>query len=86
MPYAAGWHTALWDRKTVTFLEANPKVGYVLESVPVRINKTLFCLKGDALNSSKEMGAKKRGRYKAWGKDFLFPRKFKAVALTQRPL
>lgn len=50
----------LGQKKKVIFLEANSKVGYVLESVLVRINKNLFCLKEKALNSSKETGAKKR--------------------------
>lgn len=66
IPYAASWQPVLWDRKKkkVIFLAANSKVGYVLESVLVRINKNLFCLKEKALNSSKETGAKKRSGYK----------------------
>lgn len=64
IPCAASWQPVLWDRKKkVIFLEANSKVGYVLESVLVRINKNLFCLKEKALNSSKETGAK-RSEYK----------------------
>lgn len=54
----------LGQKKKVIFLAANSKVGYVLESVFVRINKNLFCLKEKALNSSRESGAKKRHRYK----------------------
>lgn len=45
------------------FLEANSKVGYALESAPVRININSFFLKEKALNSSTEMEAKKRSRY-----------------------
>lgn len=56
--------TCTLGQKKVIFLEANSKVGYVLESVLVRINKNLFCLKGKALNSSKETGAQKKSGYK----------------------
>lgn len=77
IPYAASWQPVLWDRKKkhthVIFLAANSKIGYVLESVLVRINKNLFCLKEKALNSSKEIGAKKRSGYKELDARICYP-------------
>lgn len=52
------------EKKHVISLEANSKVGYVIESVSVRININPFFLKEKALHSSIEIGAKKRRRYK----------------------